>query len=843
VKVSRRRSQARLFQPNWTAEFSGVQGPIVGNSRLFAVLAESEAVASVDVMDGRVTILGRMPPLSTAESGDLSCNSLDLGCSTYEKGRLLINWFDKVVVMDAQNGAWHTYQGPPDAALVKSPLVVGDHAFCLWGFKNQTAQVTRLNLSDLSSGHSPILVGEAFHQIQGDHSGLFIGLRAKQREAPGRLYRLNSHSLQIEAECAMPLVKNEQGFLATEQHVFIPLEAFIRINPKGPYHEVAPESVAKKGVARVLGWSDAGTRAAFFLSCYEPEHLELVRSWPLPSNCEFLSELPGTPGVVITLEKPVFETSVEVLLPTHPETMEIGEWPGAATQAPVFFGNRAYWVADLGGLSWLESRTREARPQRAYDTEFHIADLVRGEHRVLGLNLGNRGTRLVATDGRVVLATGRQLIQFDADALWEAAVLTGSTGLSRVVSALREAPERRVGTGPRGPEWGYQHETPVLHSLLDDFLEFPDAFWAASVDDRLTAMRTIIDGLTRTVLAHWPDTDALIARAFPVSMLEESTPAQRLTKLPFGNLGVNASLLKKILDWRKGAEICQKELPAGIAERVSRLLLHEHIRRCANQMTWVETHRHWNEAKAITRETMDQVTLQLHEALAWCNADSIDLTSASEMLSHFVRSWPHGAPPFEGNLGRYVQFLDDCLRYRLICAPAPNSVAAAVLRCWRCVFNPVRKSVFVSYSSRNAEEAERLAVALRDRTLKVGLDRWEIAPDLEERSVQMWIAESIMSTDARVILLSAEALKSGWVQLETEWERRLLGARRAFSLPYLVLLDDRLPLSFETYPPGRVIAISLMNRDPALVADEFALRIVLDWLAYVCSIKKIPSRA
>jgi TIR domain len=397
--------------------------------------------------------------------------------------------------------------------------------------------------------------------------------------------------------------------------------------------------------------------------------------------------------------------------------------------------------------------------------------------------------------------------------------------------------DRTAATGPRRPEWGYEHETATLHSILDDLLEFPDEFWAAGVDDRFTAMSTIADELTKTVIAHWPDTDSLAARVCPDTILKESTLAQGRAKQRFGELDVNVGLSKRIMDWRKGAEICQEELPAGVAERVCRLLLHEHIRRCANEMTSMETYRRWKEAQAIAQETMDQVALHLRETLAWCNIDSIDLSSASQTISYFIRNWSDGAPAWEGSLNRYVQFLNDCLRYRLLCTPPSNSLAAATWRSWRCVLNPMRKSVFVSYSTRNTGKAERLALALRDRALKVGLDRWEITPNFEERSVQRWIAESIMSSEARVILLSAEALKSGWVQLEIEWDRRLLGARRMFALPYLVLLDDRLPLSLEGYPPARVIPVSLLDRDAGCVADELALRIVLEWLSYLRSVK------
>jgi hypothetical protein len=403
VKGFSQHSRARLLQPNWSVKFGANHGVIVGNGRLFAVLAGANAVAcAVDVTNGGVTILSPMPAVPTAKPADL----FDLGYGTYDKGRLFFNWFDQMIMIDAETGERRSYQGPLNATLIKSPLVLDNNAFCLWRFKDHTAQVTRWNLSDVSSGQSPILAGEPYHRMQGVCSRLFIALRAEQRELPGRLYRLNQHSLQVEAECPMPLVTNEQGFLVTEDLVYIPYEAPIRVKPEGPYH----------GDAK-FGWRDGGARATNFLSSYDPEHLEPVRSWRLSSPCMYLSELPETAGVVITLRKIVYETSVEVLLPTHPQLMEIGEWPGEATQPPVFSGNKVYWVANVGRLSSLESLMSldslkyEAPPPRTYDTEIHIADFVEREHRVLGLNLGNGDTHLTATDGRVVIATGRDSIR------------------------------------------------------------------------------------------------------------------------------------------------------------------------------------------------------------------------------------------------------------------------------------------------------------------------------------------------------------------------------------------------------------------------------------------------
>jgi hypothetical protein len=124
------------------------------------------------------------------------------------------------------------------------------------------------------------------------------------------------------------------------------------------------------------------------------------------------------------------------------------------------------------------------------------------------------------------------------------------------------------------------------------------------------------------------------------------------------------------------------------------------------------------------------------------------------------------------------------------------------------------------------------------RGLKVGLDRWEMAADTDDSSVETWIAETIMSSEARMFVISSEALSSGWVNREIEWELRLLGARRAMSLPFVLIADQNTPLSLEGYPRARVAQVAdIEGRNGNAALDELAERIVLDGVLQIQTVK------
>jgi hypothetical protein len=88
--------------------------------------------------------------------------------------------------------------------------------------------------------------------------------------------------------------------------------------------------------------------------------------------------------------------------------------------------------------------------------------------------------------------------------------------------------------------------------------------------------------------------------------------------------------------------------------------------------------------------------------------------------------------------------------------------------------------------------------------------------------------ETTVSAEAKIFVLSSEALFSGWVNREIEWELRLLGVRRSMSLAYVLIAEKSTPLSLDTYPQGRIVRVADLEGRDGAAFDELALRIALD---------------
>ena len=75
------------------------------------------------------------------------------------------------------------------------------------------------------------------------------------------------------------------------------------------------------------------------------------------------------------------------------------------------------------------------------------------------------------------------------------------------------------------------------------------------------------------------------------------------------------------------------------------------------------------------------------------------------------------------------------------------------------------RQVFISYSHKDAEQAERLANALRNKGIRVFLDRWSIG--IGERIAEV-LGDGIASSNYVIILASPESMTSKWVRSELD---------------------------------------------------------------------------
>jgi hypothetical protein len=91
--------------------------------------------------------------------------------------------------------------------------------------------------------------------------------------------------------------------------------------------------------------------------------------------------------------------------------------------------------------------------------------------------------------------------------------------------------------------------------------------------------------------------------------------------------------------------------------------------------------------------------------------------------------------------------------------------------------------VFISYSSKNKAQAQRLASMLLMNGIRVWLDDWEI---LVGHNVYDSVYDGVLSCDYLAIVLTADALNSRWVTEELSFARqRELEERNVIVLPLL----------------------------------------------------------
>jgi hypothetical protein len=202
-----------------------------------------------------------------------------------------------------------------------------------------------------------------------------------------------------------------------------------------------------------------------------------------------------------------------------------------------------------------------------------------------------------------------------------------------------------------------------------------------------------------------------------------------------------------------------------------------------------------------------------------------DDTWSFRQLAH---KWSSGCPALVEAPVEFVSFVQECVAGNLLSAQGRSRLARAVARAWAHPQVHRGAMVFISYSSKQAELASRLAASLVDRSVECVLDRYELELEAPDTTVQCWIAESLMRCHVLIHIVSDDIRHSGWVLRESEWQRRLLGVKGCLVMPYLIV-TGRLEQVGE-YPRSRVISgDDLIARWDAVV-DHLAVRVTLDWL-------------
>jgi len=104
-----------------------------------------------------------------------------------------------------------------------------------------------------------------------------------------------------------------------------------------------------------------------------------------------------------------------------------------------------------------------------------------------------------------------------------------------------------------------------------------------------------------------------------------------------------------------------------------------------------------------------------------------------------------------------------------------------------------KTKMFLSYSSRNRDFAERIGLALQMWGFPIWIDRLEIGCDVPDSSVAERLSKGVRESDCLLLLLSKDSVRSGWVQMEYEEALRREQQGTGFKLLLAVMEDCEIP--------------------------------------------------
>jgi hypothetical protein len=317
--------------------------------------------------------------------------------------------------------------------------------------------------------------------------------------------------------------------------------------------------------------------------------------------------------------------------------------------------------------------------------------------------------------------------------------------LLEVEAAPATMPAQSTRGGPRIDLWAYDHPDGFLAGILKNLVQDADRFWEYSPDQRYQILFALRD--------HW------------LRSVNQSVPA------PGGDNNAAGELSRVFVD-------------AG------RLLLFEFIRENKHQVSI--SARVWPYVHSVF----------FREVVSWCNRGALANDEVLGELPGLSLKWSNGAAQLFDDWRSYRDLARDLVTCGLLGGRWRDPLEDALRRVWASPRHPMKRDVFISYSHRDLDAARRLAEGLGKCGVAVAFDGWQPEAEADEREVEMWIAENVMSSDRMIYLVSSNALGSGWIRRECEWERRLLGLRDGFDLPLLIGLDsDAVP---EGYPADLV---------------------------------------
>jgi hypothetical protein len=378
-----------------------------------------------------------------------------------------------------------------------------------------------------------------------------------------------------------------------------------------------------------------------------------------------------------------------------------------------------------------------------------------------------------------LLASGPELVVLAGQ---KRAIAVRATELGLEPTASPSAmPAARAQGGPRIDLWAYDHPDEFLSEILQNLVKDGEGFWTFPPEKRYEVLFALRE--------HWVREIGLCLPV-PGAAEDRTVPAGGLT---------------------------QRFVDAG------RFLLFEFIRENKHQVS-------------IDGKVWPYVqSAFFRQVVSWCNREAPKRNEVLAKLPRLSNKWQTGAVSLFDDWRRYADLVGDLLDCNLLGGKWRSPLEDAIRRVWRSSLHPRKRHVFISYSHRDVEPARRLARGLEGRGVAVAFDGWQPETEVDERQVEMWIAENVISSNKVVYLISPNALASGWIRRECEWERRLLGLRETFDLPLLVALDDSVVL--EGYPSDLVFDA----RGLLAVGDDEVLNAIAARISANSSVFSYPS--
>jgi hypothetical protein len=323
-------------------------------------------------------------------------------------------------------------------------------------------------------------------------------------------------------------------------------------------------------------------------------------------------------------------------------------------------------------------------------------------------------------------------------------------------------PERPVG-GPRLDTWGYEFDDPFVHALLEKLVSS--------------------DGT-------------------PVSeQFSNLDRAKRLSVIT----GARTWWVKEVCAAAEGADL-DDSFGSDALRAALRFLLFEYIR--------LNKHR----ASIPAMLASSEVPPYFIDVLSWSSGEALSSSSAMQTAESLSQRWPAGVPDILTDAVEYERFVFDLMAARFLATERRTPLQIAIWRLVSRVDHRLRREVFLSYSHWDRETAQALARGLIERGISVSLDEWAPGSVVDDREVELWIAEHVACSDLTIYLVSAPLLRSRWVRRECNYEYRVLGFRPTTRWPIFVALDEKamsLPvpeqwrIDARERPPGAVASPTL----------------------------------